>query len=196
MVYFEDFSVSYQTAKYNLVAHLYDLGINIKIIDKAGYMINTDYMPIERFYSLKSVFEAIWGENTYRHLKHCSNIKEWKEYATKTLKVSLIAIEENVKIKDDDWQKEIEEIINNGLDGIKSCTSFDCLLSCISSTYIRLSFCQIGFLPITRYDRRSTLRRSEWKLDMIRSVQYVQSNDQKQCQEKYNRMSKERMKRS
>jgi len=152
-------------------------------------------MPIERFYSLKSVFEAIWGVNTYLHLKHCSDIKKWKEYATKTLKVSLIAIHKTVKIKDDDWQKEIEEIINDGLNNIKSCTSFDCLFSCISSTYIRLSFCQIGFLPVPTIYRRFTLRHSEWKLDMIRSVQYVQSNGQKQYQEKYNRLRIERMKR-
>jgi len=166
--------------------------LNKIITTPVGYIVNADYMPIERFYRFKSLLEEIWGKETYLHLKHCSDLRIWKEYASKTLDVSLIAIEENVKIKDDDWQKEIKEIINNGLDGIKGCTSFDCLFSCISSTYIRLSFCQIGFFPITRLNRRSTKRRSEWKLDMIRSVQYVQSNDQKQYQEKYNKVRGER----
>lgn len=148
--------------------------------------MSREFMPIEKFYSLKRIFERLWGKDTYLELKHCSDIKIWKKYATKTLKASLLAINVSVEIKDDEWQKETEEIINRGIANImgSECVSFEDLFSRVCTTYIELSFCQIGFVPQRPLGlRQATLTPKTWQLNMIRTVQYVQSSEQKKIQE-------------
>lgn len=136
-------------------------------------------MPIERFYALKSMFERIWGKDTYRELKHCSDLKVWKKYCERTLKVTEMAASDTVRIADDDWFASLSEIIQHGINGVKNANSFDDLFQYFAATYAEVSFHQLGFMPSVYPATRSQLRKGTWHLDRYRSVQYVQSVDQK-----------------
>lgn len=142
-------------------------------------MSTEEYMPIERFYALKSMFEKIWGKDTYRELKHCSDLKVWKRYCERTLKVTEIAASDTVRIADDDWFSGLSEIIQHGISGVKTAKSFDDLFQYFAATYAEVSFHQLGFMPNVYPEMRSQLRKGAWRLDRYRSAQYVQSADQK-----------------
>lgn len=147
-------------------------------------MTRSSYMPIEKYYSLKATFERLWGKGTYLELKHCSDLSVWKKYATRTLKASLISIQETVQIKDDDWQERVEGIINHGIEMIKLSKDFDDLYETLAASYIELSFHQIGLMPSRPSNVRPVLKKQDWKLDGYRSVQYVQVPEQKKSLER------------
>lgn len=142
-------------------------------------MITNDFMPIERFYALKSTFERIWGKDTYLDLKHCSDLKVWKKYCERTLRVTEMAAAETVRIADDEWHKGLSEIIQHGISGVKAAKSFDDLFQYFAAAYTEVSFHQMGFMPSVHLATRSQLRKGTWCLDRYRSVQYVQNADQK-----------------
>lgn len=142
-------------------------------------------MPIEKYYSLKSIFERIWGKNTYIELKHCSDLRVWKKYAQKTLKASKLAIQETVQIRDEHWQETANMIIEHSVDQIGHATDFDELFHSLSAGYIELSFHQIGLVPTRPLNmRRPILKQQEWRLDAYRSPQYVQSPEQEKALDK------------
>ena len=141
---------------------------------------SNEFMPIERFYPLKAVFEGIWGKGTYSELKHCNNLIVWKKYAERTLKASKQSIQDTIKIADRNWLDNAEGIIELGLSLIKGVKTFDELFGYLSSTYIQLSFHQIGFMPTHSLQSRARLVKGYWKLDNYRTVQYVQTKEQKQ----------------
>lgn len=142
-------------------------------------MKKNEFMPIEKYYGLKSIFEKVWGKDTYLDLKHCSDLKVWKRYAERTLKASKLAIETTILVKDDYWQKGVDDIVMHGVERVKSANDFDDLFQALSASYIELSFHQIGLMPTRSSNFRAQLRKDYWKLDPYRSVQYVQNLEQK-----------------
>ena len=145
-------------------------------------MTNSDFMPIERYYRLKAIFERIWGKGTYLELKHCSDLKVWKRYCERTLRATELAASDTVLIVDEDWQNELSEIIEHGIDGVTSASGFDELFQYFAATYAEVSFHQFGFMPSVDLAARSQLRRGNWRLDAFRSVQYIQTPEQKESQ--------------
>jgi len=143
-------------------------------------MTENEFMPIERYYRLKAVFERIWGKDTYLDLKHCSDLKVWKRYCERTLRATELAASDTVLIADDTWHKELAEIIEHGLEGVKTAKGFDDLFQNFAATYAEISFHQLGFMPSLRLTSRAQLCKGNWQLDAFRSVQYVQSAEQKE----------------
>jgi hypothetical protein len=146
--------------------------------------MKSNFMPIEKYYSLKHVFESLWGKGTYLELKHCSDISKWKKYSTRTLQASLVAIEETVQIKDEEWQETVNNIVSHGIDMIKLSKDFDDLFQSLSAAYMQLSFHQIGLMPTRPSNVRPTLRKQDWKLDGYRTTIYMQTPDQKKTLER------------
>lgn len=142
-------------------------------------MSNDEYMPIEKYYALKDTFERLWGRNTYLDLKHCSDIRRWKRYCERTLRVSGMAAIDSVLIADDDWHVTFANIVQRGIERIKSAKNFDDLFQNFAATYMEMSFHQFGWMPSVSPSYRSKLKQGGWKLDGFRSVQYVQSPQQK-----------------
>lgn len=142
--------------------------------------MHSDFMPIEKYYALKAVFERVWGKDTYRELKHCSDLKVWKKYSERTLSATGLAIEKTVSVADEDWRETSSEIVAHGISCVKNSKSFDELFQGLSASYIELSFHQIGIAPNRPANFRAQLRKKHWDLDCYRSVQYVQNADQKQ----------------
>ena len=141
-------------------------------------MTGENFMPIERYYALKAIFERIWGEGTYLDLKHCSDLKVWKRYCERTLRATALVVSDTVRIADDEWRNEMAEIVEHGIGRVKSAEAFDELFQCLAATYVEASFLQLGFMP-NRHRSRARLRKGDWCLDGFRSVQYVQSAEQK-----------------
>lgn len=144
-------------------------------------MKQSNFMPIEKYYGLKSIFERLWGKNTYLDLKHCSNLNVWKKYAERTLSASKLAFQATITVKDEDWKKIADDIIADRIESIKRSTSFDNLFESLAAAYIELSFHQIGFMPSRPPDFRAQLRTDHWKLDKYRTAQYVQNTEQKRA---------------
>ena len=142
-------------------------------------MTENEFMPIERYYALKSMFERVWGKDTYLHLKHCSDLKVWKRYCERTLRATELAASDTVLIADEDWHKELSQIIEHGVGRVKTSTKFDELFQSFAATYAEISFHQFGFMPSVYPATRSQLRKGNWRLDAFRSVQYVQTAEQK-----------------
>lgn len=140
-----------------------------------------DFMPIEKYYSLKAVFERVWGKGTYLELKHCSSLSVWKKYSERTLLASKQSIEETVLICDDDWKNDAYDIIEFGISRIQKAENFDDLFCILSSSYIELSFHQIGHAPSHSLSHRAQLRKGNWNRNAYRTVQYVQNFEQMQA---------------
>lgn len=144
-------------------------------------MTSSDFMPIERYYALRSLFERVWGKDPYLELKRCSDLKVWKRYRERTLRATKMAASDTVLIVDDAWYDEFSEIIRHGIERVKAAEAFDELFQCLAATYAEASFHQLGLMPSHRLTNRVQLRKGNWQLDAFRSVQYVQSAEQKEC---------------
>lgn len=143
-------------------------------------MTKTDFMPIEKFYAMKATLERIWGKDTYADLKHCSDLKVWKKYLQRTLEAIKLAISDTVKVADPEWREGATGILDMGSKRLHDSTEFDDLFQVFAATLTELSFHQIGLCPVRNLSNRATLRKGDWNLSAYRSVQYVQSEEQKE----------------
>lgn len=153
-------------------------------------MTKNQFMPIERYYSLKATLERVWGKGTYSDLKHCSDVRIWKRYLQRTLEAIELSISETVQIADPAWFEEVAAILEMGAERLHDTGDFDELFQAFAATLIELSFHQIGLCPQRVMSNRATLRRGGWKLNAYRSVQYVQSGEQKERLERRNEQRK------
>ena len=138
--------------------------------------------PYARNFYLKSVMEETFGKRAWYDLKETTDERIWKKYFEKSLKSFEVAIKETVKIKDDEWLEGVLLNISDGIARIKQVTTFDEALSIFCATLLRQSYLQMGSIPrrrTTGSDKCVTLHGVNWKLDGFRSVQYVQSSEQR-----------------
>jgi hypothetical protein len=135
---------------------------------------------LEDYYPMKAVFENILGNRSYMNIKHSSSIKDWKNETIKLLKAIFFSIKTNVEIVDDEWKKQINTEIEHGVSRIKAANELDEMLASLSATLTRITFLQIGFLPHRYHLDHVALIPQNWKLNKVRSVQYVQSAPQKE----------------
>ena len=153
-------------------------------------MTKADFMPIEKFYALKATLERIWGKDTYTDLKHCSDLKVWKKYLQRTLEAIKLAISDTVQVADPEWLEDAIGILDMGSKRLHDSTEFDDLFQAFAATLTELSFHQIGRFPQMVLSSRATLRKSDWNLSAYRSVQYVQTREQKEQLERRNEQRK------
>lgn len=140
---------------------------------------------MSQFYPLKVVFEQLLGKNTYDRLKETANLRDWKSETAKLLKAIEIAIMETVRIADQTWYDEVRDILELGRKEVAASKSVTALFSYLSAALTRLVFTQIGLLPSGGYRQRVVpLQPRHWKLDAIRSVQYVQNANQRRNAER------------
>jgi hypothetical protein len=129
-------------------------------------------------FALKGALERTFGKKAWLDLKECTSVAKWKKYTSKLLRAMRIAIEETVRVRDDDWFEEICQHIEHGLKITEAAKEFDELLSALSATLVPLVFLQIGLVPHRTLNPKATLSRKDWRLDGFRTVQYVQTNEQ------------------
>lgn len=134
---------------------------------------------MSQFYPLKSILEQILGQDTYKKLKETGTLNDWKKVVKKLLNTIEFSINETVEITDEDFFRQINDIIKHGINSVDMSKEASDLFSHLSATLIKIVFLQIGYIPST-YVKNRPLRKGRWNLSYIRSVQYVQNQEQKQ----------------
>lgn len=133
---------------------------------------------MSQFYPLKAVLEEILGKRTYRKLKETGDLSDWKQVTIKLLNSIELAIQETVKIADQDFYDEVKQTLELGRKLLPLADDIADLFSYVSATLTKIVFLQIGYIPSYCLEIRPLVPKY-WNLSGIRSVQYVQSEEQK-----------------
>lgn len=128
---------------------------------------------------LKFCIEKIFGRAAWAELKDCSTIKEWRKWIVKSLKAHSVCVSETIKIVDSSWKKEYSDLIDEAIKRASTCSTISDLISGYAGDMLKISFLQLGLIPDRGFQKTVSLSPENWRFDRFRSVQYVQSNDQK-----------------
>ncbi len=128
--------------------------------------------------AIKVALEEILGREAWYELKESTSLIPWRQNVLKAFKAIRISIAATISIRDEDWAKEIEENLDRGEEGVRCSKDIDELLSHFEATLLRQVFLQIGFAPNFQGKTGQPLRKENWKLDAVRTVQYIQSPQQ------------------
>ena len=135
---------------------------------------------MSQFYPLKAVLEELLGHRVYSRLKETATLRDWKDVIQKLLRAIKIAIQSTVDIADDDWFADIDSILELGKTQIAESKTTTELFASLSATLSQIVFLQIGFLPLGRQQKETIpLTKEWWTLTSVRTVQYVQNNEQR-----------------
>jgi len=134
---------------------------------------------MSQFYPLKAVLEDLLGKKTYRKLKETGTLSDWKRETTRLLDTIELSIQETVKVADQDFYDEMKDILDLGRKHIPLAEDIADLFSYLSATLTKVVFLQIGYIPRHHVERRPLLPQY-WNLSFIRSVQYIQTDKQKE----------------
>lgn len=134
-----------------------------------------------KFLAFKGVVEDLFGSDAWYALKESNHIPTWRDYCLKTLKLLGLAIEDTVTVCDDDWKNQVSDILERGIDLLRGAKEIDEMISIVAASALQVSFLQIGLMPRLRGSNpKVSLRKGAWKLDTFRSVQYVQTDAQRE----------------
>lgn len=134
-----------------------------------------------QYYSMKVMFEHVFGNRSYRRLKETATFQDWKKETVKLLQAIRLSIISTVEVADDDFFGQVDIEIEHGKKLISSTEQIDDLFAVLSATLTRIVFLQIGLIPNNYRCKTVTLRKNNWVLDTFRSVQYVQNHEQKEA---------------
>jgi hypothetical protein len=143
--------------------------------NEAGLRHNTSELS-----SIKHLLEEIFGQPTWYKLKETGSIRTWKTETARLLRAIDLSIKSTVEISDDQWRRDMAELIADGIKRIDRAKYIDELLSDLAATLTRIVFLQIGLIP-SHYGASATLPlvARNWTLKGHRSVQYVQNDAQR-----------------
>jgi hypothetical protein len=133
-----------------------------------------------QFFSLKTTLETLLGERTHMRLKGAASLRSWKDEVLKLLRAIEVSVKSTVEIADTDWFEEIDSVLERGRVDIARSKSATSLFANLSSTLTELVFIQLGCFPKGRRRETIPLTKRWWTLRWVRSVQYVQTNIQRQ----------------
>lgn len=133
---------------------------------------------ISQNYALKAAVEELLGNQAWLDLKETTSVATWRRYIVKLIDAIEVSIRESVEVRDQAWTNEVNENLARGRKSAKSAKSIEDLLSGFLATLLRQVFLQIGLCPSRRTAPAVTLSRENWRLNVHRSVQYVQSPTQ------------------
>ena len=135
-----------------------------------------------QYYSLKGVIERLLGKRAYAEIKESRSVGAWRRHALRLLKASGLAVEVTVKVCDSAWRRDVASLLAMGERRIRSAESVEDVIATLASTYLELSFLQLGLVPKHTLARQVRMRGPDWRLDSIRSVQYVQTAEQREAE--------------
>jgi hypothetical protein len=141
---------------------------------------------MSQFYSLKSTMEALFGHPMYMELKETTDLEVWRKAMKKLLDAVEVSIKHSVKVADPDWHHSIESVLNHGRECVKGARTAPDLFAGLTATLTEVVFTQIGFMPArSRRDEMVPLKKEFWEMNNFRTVQYVQTSEQKEALEQY-----------
>jgi hypothetical protein len=138
---------------------------------------------LSQYYAMKSLLERVLGRSSFRRVKDYAPLAVWKVEARKLIKAIALSIEATVLVVDDEWKDEVKSLLDHGVSRVEMSASVDQLFASLAATFGELALLQVGFVPRghSRVDRVPLIAQN-WKLDPVRSVQYVQSAVQRATQ--------------
>ena len=138
---------------------------------------------LSQYYAMKSLFERILGTASFRRVKDYAPLSVWKVESAKLLKAVSVSATATVRVADAEWFEEFSRLIERGKSRIQASKSIDELFASLCATLGELSFLQLGLVPQAhRMVERIPLIVQNWKLDSFRTVQYVQTPQQRKAQ--------------
>tara|TARA_B100001057_G_C22845059_1_gene948675 strand:+ start:1440 stop:1895 length:456 start_codon:yes stop_codon:yes gene_type:complete len=129
-------------------------------------------------FALKRLIEDVLGKNSWLDAKECTSLDVWKKLCTRLLKANEATILSSVEVCDDRFTLDIKKEVEHGLKMISSSKDFTTLFMALSSALSTISFLQCGGVPITSKRSVRVQEGMQWKMDSVRSVQYVQTKEQ------------------
>lgn len=134
-----------------------------------------------KFLAFKGVVEDLFGSDAWYALKESNHIPTWRGYCSKVLKSLDLAIEDTVSVCDESWKAQVKRILWHGIGSLGKAKEIDEMIGIVAASVLEVSFLQLGLMPRRKgSDSKVSLRKGAWKLDAFRSVQYVQSEAQKE----------------
>ena len=129
--------------------------------------------------SFSYLIACLYGESKgLRETRKYHNLADAKKYFLKIIKSIRFAIEETITITDNHHKRELLDTIKNSENSIKSSRDFDSLDQNMISFQSELILLLIGDMP--RWSQRQgPNRRSSWKLNGSRQIQYIQNSNHK-----------------
>ena len=138
---------------------------------------------LAQYYPAKALFELVLGRSAFLRVKDYGSLSSWRNNHTRLLRAIGVAAVATVEVADPEWHTQFSEVLGNGLRRIQGAEAIDELHAAVAATLGELSFLQLGFVPRGHYraDVVPIVPRN-WRLDPVRTVQYVQSSEQRATQ--------------
>ncbi len=129
-------------------------------------------------FAFKRLIENVLGKDSWLEAKECTSLVIWKKLCTRLLKANEATILSSVEVCDDRFITDIKKEVEHGRKTISSSKDFTTLFMALSSALSTISFIQCGGVPETARRSVRVKEGNQWKMDSVRSVQYVQTKEQ------------------
>jgi hypothetical protein len=141
---------------------------------------------LEHLYPIKALIEKLFGRAAFMKIKMGGSMRDWVNVSLKLLDAIDLSVKSTVSVADEDWYKEIADTVSRGKERIREADTMDTLLSYLVQALAELVFIQLGNFPLRQLYETTPLRPEWWTFTGFRSVQYVQSDKQKEAQAQLN----------
>jgi hypothetical protein len=132
-------------------------------------------------YALKALFERILGRASFMRVKEYAPLSAWKSESSRFLKALNTAMRTTVLVADKTWRDQVNELIEMGKSRVARAESVSELHAGLAATLGELSFLQLGYVPDnTAASKTIPVNSIYWDMSAHRSVQYVQSDQQRE----------------
>jgi hypothetical protein len=150
--------------------------------------MSTIRADLSHYYPAKALFERILGKDAFLRVKDFGSLSDWKLNYQKLLRAIEVSAAATVEVCDDEWRDQLHELVAQGTARVKAAKFIDVLHADVAATLGELAFFQLGYVPSSHaHQDRVPLIPQRWRLDPVRSVQYVQSLEQRATQERLRR---------
>lgn len=140
---------------------------------------------LSQYYASKALFERILGRAAFLQVKDHGTLSDWRKNYTKLLKAIAVSVNATVEVADTEWRQEVHALLSRGTERLAKAKSIDELHAAAAATLGELAFLQLGFVPRGHHRAENIpLASRNWKLDPVRTVQYVQSEEQRTTQKR------------
>ena len=141
---------------------------------------------MSQFYSLKSTMEQLFGNPMYLSLKETTDFTVWRKAMKKLLSAVDVSVKASIKVADDDFYQRMERVIDKGKQRVANAETTAELFAGLTATLSEVVFTQLGFMPTrSTRDKMVPLSREYWSMNNFRTVQYVQTPEQRKALKEY-----------
>jgi len=135
------------------------------------------FIKTDLFFSL--LIKQLYGNKEYLNVKSSITLTTAKKYYIKLIRSIRFAIQETITITDKEHKLELLNTINDLEKCVKSSKSIEQADQLMITFQSQLIFLLIGNLPYHGQEEQVVNKREIWKLDSLRQIQYVQTNEHK-----------------